>query len=1198
MKQPLKSGKGSRFVCIAMFISVGLLVVLLTAGPASAQKAPPRIPQKAVTGDASQSVVWCEDWLSGWGLWYADNGVWDVGNPTNGPGGAHSDTMCAATVLDGNYPDGANSRLISPPISLPSSPQDGALSLTFWHWFSFAGGDKGYVEISVNNGPWEPLSKDFAGYCGGPWTKYIVDISSYIGQSVRFAFHIDETGYYEAEGWYVDDICVIEGECDPWLPEDFEGPVECWYADNGVWEIGVPTHGPSQAYGGSMCAGTVLDGNYPAGANSRLISPSISLPSSPQDGALWLSFWHWFHITSGDTGYVEISVDGGPWQPLSDDIFGHCGGAWTKYIIDISSYVGQSVRFAFHIVETGYYQAEGWYIDEVDVFEGAAVAWAPEDFEGDVGRWYADSGVWEIGIPTHGPGQAYGGSKSAGTVLDGNYPDGSNSRLISPAISLPSSPQDGALSLTLWHWFSFAGGDTGYVEVSVNDGPWEPLSEGFIGYCGGAWTKYIVDISSYIGQSVRFGFHIVETGYYEAEGWYIDDLDIVEGVAAPWTPEGFEGDVGWWYADNGVWETGEAKHGPSRNAFNGEGCAGTILDGDYPAGANSRLISPSISLPSSPEDGALWLSFWHWFYITGGDTGYVEISVDGGPWEPLSKDFVGHCGGVWTKYIVDISSYIGQSVKFAFHMVETGYYQAAGWYIDEVDIVEGAFPTPNPNFFENKPWSFRPLFDGWHASNGVWQVGEPGTGPASSFGGRICAGTVLDGNYPDGADSRLISPVLTLPTDPLDGDLWLTFWHWFEFAGGDRGYVEISANGGEWDTLTADFAGYCGGVWTNYIADISSYTGQSVRFALHIVESGYYEARGWYVDNVSVIEGPKILNNPEDFADGTRGWYASHGVWEIGRPTAGPGVAYSDSFCAGTVLDGNYPAGSDSRLITPKVTLPGVATMLRFVHWHSLANADSGFVEISTDGDLWTRISTPFTGTGSVWSPYIIDLASYAGQTVQFAFRIQESSTGLGAGWYIDDFQIINVPETAPNAPTLVSVDYTSGPPELTWVNPSGDYEYISIYAGQDSNFVPDLGSRIALVNGTSFSDTARPGWGTYYKISAVDADWHESGTDGPDIMTAVDDETPEYSRTELLQNRPNPFNPTTTIQFSLSKAGPASVVVYDVTGRKVVTLLDQQKGAGQHSITFNASGVASGVYFYRLRTPGFEQTRKMVILK
>jgi hypothetical protein len=110
--------------------------------------------------------------------------------------------------------------------------------------------------------------------------------------------------------------------------------------------------------------------------------------------------------------------------------------------------------------------------------------------------------------------------------------------------------------------------------------------------------------------------------------------------------------------------------------------------------------------------------------------------------------------------------------------------------------------------------------------------------------------------------------------------------------------------------------------------------------------------------------------------------------------------------------------------------------------------------------------------------------------------------------------------------------------------------------------------------------------------------------------------ESSERPRTfSLFQNYPNPFNPTTTIQYSLpsqsvgsaeGRAGEGSHVtlkVYDVLGREVATLVDEVhpvngvKQPGTYTVHWNASGVASGVYFYRLSSNGFVQTRKLVLL-
>jgi len=83
-----------------------------------------------------------------------------------------------------------------------------------------------------------------------------------------------------------------------------------------------------------------------------------------------------------------------------------------------------------------------------------------------------------------------------------------------------------------------------------------------------------------------------------------------------------------------------------------------------------------------------------------------------------------------------------------------------------------------------------------------------------------------------------------------------------------------------------------------------------------------------------------------------------------------------------------------------------------------------------------------------------------------------------------------------------------------------------------------------------------------------------------------------------LSQNYPNPFNPTTTIRFSLPKREHVTLKVFDVLGREVATLVDGVKDAGEHSVVWNDAYVSSGVYFYRLTTPQFSQTKTMVLIK
>lgn len=83
-----------------------------------------------------------------------------------------------------------------------------------------------------------------------------------------------------------------------------------------------------------------------------------------------------------------------------------------------------------------------------------------------------------------------------------------------------------------------------------------------------------------------------------------------------------------------------------------------------------------------------------------------------------------------------------------------------------------------------------------------------------------------------------------------------------------------------------------------------------------------------------------------------------------------------------------------------------------------------------------------------------------------------------------------------------------------------------------------------------------------------------------------------------LEQNFPNPFNPNTTIQFSLPQSEKLSLTVFNLLGEKVKTLVEEYREAGNHSVQFNASQLASGIYFYRLQAGSFIETKKMILMK
>ncbi len=84
----------------------------------------------------------------------------------------------------------------------------------------------------------------------------------------------------------------------------------------------------------------------------------------------------------------------------------------------------------------------------------------------------------------------------------------------------------------------------------------------------------------------------------------------------------------------------------------------------------------------------------------------------------------------------------------------------------------------------------------------------------------------------------------------------------------------------------------------------------------------------------------------------------------------------------------------------------------------------------------------------------------------------------------------------------------------------------------------------------------------------------------------------------DLLQNFPNPFNPKTTIRYSVPRQSHVTIVIFNLLGQKVSILLDGMVTPGMHTITWDATTVSSGAYFCRMNAPGFSETKKLMVLK
>jgi hypothetical protein len=350
----------------------------------------------------------------------------------------------------------------------------------------------------------------------------------------------------------------------------------------------------------------------------------------------------------------------------------------------------------------------------------------------------------------------------------------------------------------------------------------------------------------------------------------------------------------------------------------------------------------------------------------------------------------------------------------------------------------------------------------WYADAGVWQMGSPTIGPATNSCGYgahscpYCATTGLTVDYPTTMNSRLISlGTFTVPA----AKEWprLQFWHWYSFAcagcGCDYGVVEISTSKtGPWQPVSPQYTEFSTD-WTCASVDLSAFAGQTVYLAFHAVLVNCQGATGpgWYVDDISVITGNPVFNNPEGFEAGTNlsgwygnkhvcpcpspgvafesgadGWYADNGTWEVGSPTKSGGAPtnsqYAGTNYAVTLLSANYPTDMNSRFISPYFILPQGSPYLRFWHWYNFACAgcgcDYGVVEIRVGTNAWQAVSPQYTGNSENWTEPYVDLTSFGGQTVQLAFQavVVNCQGATGPGWYVDGIQVYPyaLPATTP----------------------------------------------------------------------------------------------------------------------------------------------------------------------------------------
>ena len=225
------------------------------------------------------------------------------------------------------------------------------------------------------------------------------------------------------------------------------------------------------------------------------------------------------------------------------------------------------------------------------------------------------------------------------------------------------------------------------------------------------------------------------------------------------------------------------------------------------------------------------------------------------------------------------------------------------------------------------------------------------------------------------------------------------------------------------------------------------------------------------------------------------------------------------------------------------------------------------------------------TNNGSKWTA--VGTSQMDGSVRALLFSGSNLFAGTGNGVYVSSDKGSNWTSVSAGLETVGYVDalaaYTTNLYAGTW---SGEV-FLSTNNGKNwtsisTNLVANGPVHaLAISNGFLFAGTNNGVWRLPLSVNNVDPGWLHS----PETFS-------------LTQNFPNPFNPSTMINYQLPTINHVTLKVCDILGREVATLVNEVKGPGVYSVQWNASGVASGVYFYRIEAGSFVETRKLLLLR
>jgi hypothetical protein len=285
-------------------------------------------------------------------------------------------------------------------------------------------------------------------------------------------------------------------------------------------------------------------------------------------------------------------------------------------------------------------------------------------------------------------------------------------------------------------------------------------------------------------------------------------------------------------------------------------------------------------------------------------------------------------------------------------------------------------------------------------------------------------------------------------------------------------------------------------------------------------------------------------------------------------------------------------------LVSPPNEAANQPTSL-ILNWAAAAGAQSYALQVATVSDFATTLINETDITNNSFA--LGDLVN----SITYFWRVNATNVSGTSDWSeVWHFTTIvtlptQVVQTTPQDKAVIEVDsltfaWQQGSPEVSkyWFELAQDSLMTNPVI--DSTLAADKLSKTvhALVNNQSYW------WRVKAKNAAGWGPFSEQRKFQVKIQTGIPGNEKIVEEFRLSQNYPNPFNPTTKITFSLKKAGKTTLVVYNMLGEKVSTLVDEKLSQGNYEVDFNASALPSGMYFYQLNSSEFSSLKKMLLMK